>query len=88
MFLLVRIDVNGMTALGPALMASIAMAGNIKGSKVIICTDGQANVGVGSLPDDFAGEQQISDCRRTYRMFGEFAKEKGYVCLTYYTVHS
>ena len=68
-----------MTALGPALMASIAMAGNIKGSKVIICTDGQANVGVGSLPDDFAGEQQISDCRRTYRMFGEFAKEKGYV---------
>lgn len=78
-FFNVRIDVNGMTALGPALMASVAMAGNIKGSKVIICTDGQANVGVGTLPDDFAGEQRISDCRNTYTSFGQFAKDKGYV---------
>jgi hypothetical protein len=41
---------NGQTALGPALLTSIylAMAGN-PGSTVIICTDGLANKGLGSL---------------------------------------
>ena len=73
-----RVSTCGCTALGPALLASVAMAGNIKGSKVIICTDGQANVGIGSLPASWSpSEQEISDCRNTYRTFGEAAKQKG-----------
>ena len=41
---------NGGTALGPGLLASVAMAAKGKpGSKVIICTDGEANAGVGRL---------------------------------------
>lgn len=37
----------GSTALGPALLASIQLAGNgRKGSKIILCTDGEANIGL------------------------------------------
>ena len=40
----------GSTALGPAVLCSIAMAGEgNKGSTVVICTDGVANVGLGQL---------------------------------------
>ncbi len=39
------------TALGPALLAAITIAGRTRGSRVIVCTDGLANVGVGSLED-------------------------------------
>jgi hypothetical protein len=38
------------TALGPALLTSIAMASNgAPGSAVILCTDGEANEGVGNI---------------------------------------
>ncbi|XP_064199846.1 circularly permutated Ras protein 1 [Anguilla rostrata] len=40
---------HGATALGPAALVSIAMASRYTGSKVIICTDGQANIGLGEL---------------------------------------
>jgi len=43
---------GGATALGPALLSSIALASQGKpGSKVIICTDGLANMGLGNLED-------------------------------------
>jgi len=39
-----------MTALGPAVATSIAMAGECGvGSQVVICTDGMANVGLGNF---------------------------------------
>ena len=39
-----------MTALGPAALASVAMASKgAPGSQVIICTDGEANVGLGAF---------------------------------------
>ena len=41
---------SGPTALGPAIISSVTLASKGKaGSKVIICTDGLANVGLGSL---------------------------------------
>uniref|UniRef100_H3BFI5 Sec23/Sec24 trunk domain-containing protein n=1 Tax=Latimeria chalumnae TaxID=7897 RepID=H3BFI5_LATCH len=40
---------HGATALGPAALVSIAMASRKPGSKVIICTDGLANTGLGYL---------------------------------------
>eukprot|EP01125_Pyxidicula_operculata_P001982 TRINITY_DN11969_c0_g1_i1.p1 TRINITY_DN11969_c0_g1~~TRINITY_DN11969_c0_g1_i1.p1 ORF type:complete len:1016 (-),score=296.96 TRINITY_DN11969_c0_g1_i1:118-3165(-) len=40
---------EGQTALGPALLVSCALASMKSGSKVILCTDGLANVGVGSM---------------------------------------
>ena len=36
-----------MTALGPALLVAIAMAARVPGSKVVVTTDGVANVGLG-----------------------------------------
>ena len=64
-----------MTALGPGLLSAISLAANIKGSKVIICTDGCANVGFGSIPDDDVDDEfRISQCREVYKEFGDYAK--------------
>lgn len=50
------------TALGPAMMTSIALAGQGKsGSSVVVCTDGMANVG----RHDLEYYQQIGDYART-----------------------
>lgn len=44
---------SGPTALGPALISAIGLASNgLPGSRVIICTDGLANVGIGRLDED------------------------------------
>ena len=43
------LEENGATALGPALLLGIAIAGAAPGSSVILCTDGLANQGLGSL---------------------------------------
>ena len=68
---------NGATALGPALLASIALASHGKaGSKVIICTDGIANVGVGSINDP-KDPVELTKAREFFSMAGQVAKEKG-----------
>mmetsp|Transcript_41405 Transcript_41405/g.36772 ORF Transcript_41405/g.36772 Transcript_41405/m.36772 type:complete len:124 (-) Transcript_41405:1168-1539(-) len=47
------IQEKGPTALGPALLASIGLASKGKaGSKVILCTDGLANIGLGRMDDE------------------------------------
>jgi len=43
---------DGPTALGPALVIAIAMASKKAGSNVVVCTDGLANIGLGSLDGD------------------------------------
>lgn len=46
----IQLEENGSTALGPALLVSLLLASEGgAGSKVIICTDGLANTGLGSL---------------------------------------
>jgi hypothetical protein len=46
------LEETGPTALGPALLTSIAMAADGKpGSSVVLCTDGLANVGLGGFDD-------------------------------------
>lgn len=45
---LASLEESGPTALGPAIVFSIAMAGKgEKGSQIIVCTDGLANTGLG-----------------------------------------
>jgi hypothetical protein len=57
---------NGSTALGPALLAATKIASNgAIGSKVIICTDGEANTGIGNASDT-----------GFYDRMGEYAKSK------------
>jgi len=53
----------GSTALGPGLVTAISLAGRQRGSKVVLCTDGEANVGL--LGSEF------------YTKAASFAKDKG-----------
>ena len=52
-----NLEENGPTALGPALLTSIALAGEgAPGSTVIVCTDGLANVGLGAFDGAYTEE--------------------------------
>eukprot|EP01090_Pellita_catalonica_P016550 TRINITY_DN4766_c0_g1_i3.p2 TRINITY_DN4766_c0_g1~~TRINITY_DN4766_c0_g1_i3.p2 ORF type:complete len:236 (+),score=38.49 TRINITY_DN4766_c0_g1_i3:1538-2245(+) len=49
---LFNLEESGQTALGPAVLVSCAIAKQTPGSRVIICTDGLANIGIGSMEAD------------------------------------
>jgi len=50
-----------MTALGPAVATSIAMAGECgPGSQVVLCTDGMANVGIGTF-NSYGGDNNSTN---------------------------
>merc|ERR1712137_495832 len=66
-----QLQENGATALGPALQLSIAIAGSKPGSQVILCTDGLANIGLGSL------EGKETEFTPYYTELAEQAKLRG-----------
>jgi hypothetical protein len=68
------LEEGGQTALGPALLLAVTMASRVPGSKVIICTDGLANKGVGTL-DDLATNEQQAEAQTFYEDLGTLAKE-------------
>jgi len=69
---------NGCTALGPALCVSTSIASKgSPGSKVIICTDGLANVGIGSVEGQASQNSQIA--KSFYSKLGDYAKHSGVV---------
>ena len=71
------IEETGPTALGPAVLTSIAMAAEGKpGSTVVICTDGIANVGLGAF-DEAKNDKQIAEIEVFYERVGQFAKTNG-----------
>eukprot|EP00300_Choanocystis_sp_HF-7_P006365 c14663_g1_i1.p1 GENE.c14663_g1_i1~~c14663_g1_i1.p1 ORF type:complete len:663 (-),score=141.41 c14663_g1_i1:40-2028(-) len=67
---------NGATALGPALLAAVGAAGQRPASKVILCTDGRANVGLGSI-DAGQTESERTHSAAFYQRVGEYARELG-----------
>lgn len=72
------LEETGPTALGPAVATSIAMAAaaGVQGSQVVICTDGLANVGLGSF-DEAKTDDDFAAIEKFYTTLGEFAKDKG-----------
>lgn len=55
------LEETGPTALGPALLVSIALASEgPPGSSVILCTDGLANVGLGAF-DEIINDDQVKE---------------------------
>lgn len=68
-----RLEGSGQTALGPALYASIRIAARLQGSKVVLCTDGVANLGLGSLAEPLNPES-----KEFYHEIASYAKSKGY----------
>merc|ERR1719242_2297920 len=88
-----KLTENGQTALGPALVVSIAMASAKPGSQVILCTDGLANIGVGSLEakplesastsDQIENEEDEEEeedvILKWYEALGDYAMSKGVI---------
>jgi hypothetical protein len=71
-----RMDCNGSTALGPGLLTAVSLLcskGGV-GSKVILCTDGQANVGIGQVD-----HVHSYDASNAYNRIGDLALENGLV---------
>jgi len=64
------IEETGPTALGPAILTSICMAaeGNA-GSKVVVCTDGLANIGLGAF-DEVKTEEHMLEVDKFYEQIG------------------
>jgi len=74
---LFALEDKGATALGPALLASVGVAAQKPGSKVILCTDGLANIGLGSMDtDDGANEEEAE---AFYRRVAAYAKDNGVI---------
>jgi len=72
-----KLEETGPTALGPAVLTSVAMAAEgAAGSQVIICTDGLANIGLGAF-DEATTEEEIARVDEFYERVGEYAKNKG-----------
>lgn len=64
------IEETGPTALGPAVLTSVALAAEGKaGSTVVICTDGLANIGLGAL-DEVKTEDDIAKIKEFYERVG------------------
>ncbi|KNC53636.1 circularly permutated Ras protein 1 [Thecamonas trahens ATCC 50062] len=67
---------EGQTALGPALVTAVGMAAQRPGSEVIVCTDGRANIGVGSI-SDAPTEAEEDETTAFYERVGLYAREAG-----------
>lgn len=73
---LFELEEGGPTALGPALLVSTTMAAKFRGSKVILCTDGLANVGMGKL-DNFKNDAERDECIQFYEDIADSAADNG-----------
>ena len=70
----------GKTALGPAAVLAISAAAKLgAGSKVIICTDGLSNVGIGNLQDLSKGKTTQDEIDTFYGNLAELANENGVI---------
>lgn len=73
---LYELQENGGTALGPAICVALGMADAVAGSKIIVCTDGLANTGVGAL-DELRTDQESDAATQIYAKLGSQAKQNG-----------
>ena len=73
-----ELNENGQTALGPALYVSLSLLfNNNQNGEIFLCTDGRANLGLGTLSDINGMEEQES--LNFYDKLGDIAKEKGII---------
>jgi len=76
---LYTIEESGQTALGSAIIFAINLIkGSSAGSKIIVCTDGIANVGIGSL-ENVKEKGEFDYCKKFYESLGQVAKDKGII---------
>ncbi|XP_034020768.1 circularly permutated Ras protein 1 isoform X2 [Thalassophryne amazonica] len=70
---------DGATSLGPAVLASVAMASKYPGSKVILCTDGRANVGLGDMEQTPSSSSSSLICPYFYTQLAVQAVQSGVI---------
>ncbi|KAM8836966.1 circularly permutated Ras protein 1 isoform 2-T2 [Spinachia spinachia] len=68
---------GGTTALGPAALLTIEIASRQPGSKVIICTDGKANTGLGDLERENNDARTLLSSTIFYQDLGDYAASRG-----------
>jgi hypothetical protein len=74
---LYSIEETGQTALGPAILFSISLIdGSVPGSKIVLCTDGISNIGLGSL-ENITTKEEFDKAKQIYESLGQMAKNKG-----------
>ena len=69
-----NITATGSTALGPGLTITLGIASQCRGTQVIICTDGEANLGIGSLQVSAKAKPAV---RQFYENLGAQAAQSG-----------
>ncbi|KAJ8311067.1 hypothetical protein KUTeg_011382, partial [Tegillarca granosa] len=72
----IPLEEGTVTALGPALTVAVSIASQRPRSKVIICTDGRANSGLGKL-DELNTDEDEENARKFYKDVGTHALKKG-----------
>ena len=66
---------RGMTALGPAVLSAVALATKGQtGSQVIVCTDGMANVGIGTFRHNMYHAGACDEATVVYDKIGRYAE--------------
>ena len=73
---LYSLDEGGGTALAPSLLVALGIAEGVPGSKVIVCTDGLANIGVGAL-DELKTDEESAAASEFYEGLGIRAAASG-----------
>ncbi|CAF0741925.1 unnamed protein product [Adineta steineri] len=78
------LEETGQTALGPAVVFALNIASKRQGSKIVICTDGLANIGLGSLEmaqdnkiNEAIKKQALHEGNQFYADLTERARDKG-----------
>jgi len=75
---LYQLEETGPTALGPGLLTAVSLAAEGGfGSQVVICTDGLANIGIGSLEEKKLNAEGECEVEQFYKQVALFAKSKG-----------
>ncbi len=63
---------------GPALLVAVAMASSSSGCRVVVCTDGLANIGVGALDKSSCPTEELrARAEEWYESVGQMAKLAG-----------
>eukprot|EP01132_Coremiostelium_polycephalum_P003718 gene3718-4631_t len=69
---------SGFTALGPAVTTAVGMCTKFPGSKIIVCTDGCSNEGLGKLDDNnYLASVNLVETNGFYHDIGVLAQQNG-----------
>ena len=69
------LQTESLTALGPGLLLAVQLAGRVPGSRVVLCTDGCANRGLGMLDMSTVQSQSPDQGPAFYQQLSEKAKQ-------------